>query len=191
MRIREAAAVAGLICGLSVLGSQSQGPPHPAGTSKPVVPVVEDVAENSSERDDALTLDDRLSLIAAALDSHVRRNSEADCSHLVHAIYQEAGFHYQYAPSKDLYAGVDGFDRVKTPEPGDLVVWRGHAGIVIKPSQHLFFSFLTSGPGIDDYQSPYWKHRGKPRFYRYIKDFSCSECEPAKTHSRRLLKVKR
>lgn len=115
-----------------------------------------------------LTDDDRLSLIAAALDARVR-GDERDCSHLVHAIYEQAGFNYSYAPSSDLYAGTEDFQRVKKPEPGDLVVWRGHVGIVIKPSQHVFFSFLSNGPGIDDYTSSYWKHRGKPRFYRYVK----------------------
>ena len=112
--------------------------------------------------------EDRLSLIAAALDSRIR-NAEPDCSHLVHAIYKQAGLAYTYAPSSDLYAGVDGFQRVTKPEPGDLVVWRGHVGIVIKPSEHLFFSVLSSGAGIDDYTTKYWKHRGKLRFYRYVK----------------------
>ena len=110
--------------------------------------------------------DDRLSVLAAALDRHVRRTSEPDCSHLVHAIYEHAGFPYAYAPSDDIYAGIDGFERVKQPEAGDLIVWRGHVGIVIKPSTHIFFSFMSSGPGTDDYEAPYWKHRGKPRFYR-------------------------
>jgi hypothetical protein len=115
-----------------------------------------------------LTDEDRLSLIVAALDSRAR-GAEPDCSHLVHTIYQRAGFAYGYAPSSDLYAGVDGFQRVTKPEPGDLVVWRGHVGIVIKPSEHLFFSVLSSGAGIDDYTTKYWKHRGKLRFYRYLK----------------------
>ena len=128
-------------------------------------------------RNRPLTDDDRLSLIAAALDARVR-GDERDCSHLVHAIYEQAGFNYAYAPSFDLYAGVEDFQRVKQPEPGDLVVWRGHVGIVIKPSQHVFFSFLSSGPGIDDYTSSYWKHRGKPRFYRYIKASRSSHRPP-------------
>lgn len=115
-----------------------------------------------------LTDEDRLSLIAAALDSRIR-SAEPDCSHLVHAIYKQAGLAYTYVPSSDLYSGVDGFQRVAKPEPGDLVVWRGHVGIVIKPSEHLFFSVLSSGAGIDDYTTKYWKHRGKLRFYRYVK----------------------
>lgn len=117
----------------------------------------------------SVTPDDRLSLLAAALDKRVRRRTEPDCSHLVHAIYQAAGLPYAYAPSSDLYAGDESFQRVKHPLPGDLVVWRGHVGIVIKPAQHLFFSYLSSGPGTDDYEAAYWKHRGRPRFYRYIK----------------------
>lgn len=116
-----------------------------------------------------LTSDDRLSVLAAALDTRVRREADPDCSHLVHAIYQAAGLPYVYAPSSDLYAGVNSFQRVKAPLPGDLVVWRGHVGIVIRPSRHIFFSYLSSGPGTDDYETTYWKHRGRPRFYRYVK----------------------
>ena len=116
-----------------------------------------------------LTSDDRLSLLAAALDARVQRESEPDCSHLVHAIYTAAGFPYDYTPSSDLYAGTANFQRVKAPLPGDLVVWRGHVGIVIKPSRHVFFSYLRSGPGTDNYEAAYWKQRGRPRFYRYVK----------------------
>lgn len=121
------------------------------------------------KREYRLTSDDRLSLLAAALDEHVEREAEPDCSHLVHEIYEAAGFPYDYAPSSDLYAGVENFQRVKSPLPGDLIVWRGHVGMVIKPSRHIFFSYLSSGPGTDDYLTSYWKHRGQPRFYRYIK----------------------
>lgn len=138
-------------------------------------------------RSQSLADDDRLSLIAAALDARVR-NTETDCSHLVHAIYEEAGFSYSYAPSSDLYAGVDGFQRVKKPEPGDLVVWRGHVGIVIKPSQHVFFSVLSTGPGIDDYTTSYWKHRGKPRFYRYVKSSFAGRPSPQLMRTNRIRK---
>ena len=117
-----------------------------------------------------LTKKDRKTLVAGALSDHVQREEdESDCSHLVHAIYEQAGLPYEYAPSDDIYAGVGSFYRVKAPLAGDLVVWRGHVGMVIKPSQHTFFSSLSSGPGTDDYESAYWKHRGVPRFYRYIK----------------------
>jgi len=124
-----------------------------------------------SER--ALSSDDRLAVIASALDSKTPRYAERDCSHLVHAIYQRAGFPYAYASSDDLYAGVEGFQRVSRPQPGDLVVWRGHAGIVIRPSRHVFFSRLHAGPGTDDYTNRYWSGRGQARFYRYIKKDAC------------------
>src|SRR6185312_16441893 len=117
-----------------------------------------------------LTKNNRKALVAIALSEHLQQEEdESDCSHLVHAIYQTAGFPYQYAPSDDLSAGVARFYRVKAPLPGDLVVWRGHVGIVIKPSRHTFFSSLSSGPDTDNYNSPYWKRRGQLRFYRYIK----------------------
>jgi len=50
------------------------------------------------------------------------------------------------------------------------VVWRGHVGIVVRPSRHAFFSYLREGPGVDDYQAPYWLSRGPARFYRYLKN---------------------
>lgn len=115
--------------------------------------------------------DDGLSILAAALDSTAARlHSSNDCSHLAHAIYERAGFPYAYASSSDLYEGVNQFERVRQPQPGDLIAWRGHVGIVVKPSRHIFFSFLRSGPGTDDWTSPYWKTRGRPRFYRYLQN---------------------
>lgn len=117
----------------------------------------------------ALSKTDRSSLISVALHSQTPRRAGRDCSHLVHAIYERAGFPYQYADSDDLYDGAKGFRRVSRPEPADLVVWHGHVGIVIRPAGHRFFSLLSTGPGIDDYRSRYWRSRGEPRFYRYIK----------------------
>jgi cell wall-associated NlpC family hydrolase len=113
-----------------------------------------------------LTRHEGLAIVRAALHSGHR---EADCSHLVHALYERAGFPYDYVPSSDLYAGIDGFRRVANPQPGDLAVWRGHAGIVVNPAQHSFFSLLSSGPGVDFWDSAYWKQRGRPHFFRYLK----------------------
>jgi cell wall-associated NlpC family hydrolase len=127
-----------------------------------------------------LNSDDRLAVIASALDAKTPHYAERDCSHLVHAIYERAGFPYAYASSDDLYDGVEGFQRVSQPQTGDLVVWRGHAGIVIRPSRHVFFSFLHAGPGTDDYRSRYWVGRGEPRFYRYVKNVGCVGCTVAR-----------
>ena len=116
-------------------------------------------AHNTSPHQDlatsrSLTTDDGLSVIAAALDSRVRLYSGNDCSHLVHAIYARAGFPYSYVSSSALYAGTKEFQRVKRAQPGDLVVWPGHVGIVVNPARHEFFSTLSSGPGIDTYDAP-------------------------------------
>jgi len=116
-----------------------------------------------------LTLDEGLAILSSALDSRHHAAFRSDCSHFVHGLYERAGFPYAYAPSSDLYAGIDDFRRVTNPQPGDLAVWRGHAGIVINPVQHSFFSLLRSGPGVASYESSYWKKKGRPRFFRYVK----------------------
>ena len=119
-----------------------------------------------------LTKDDGREVVEVALDKRIHIGRKRDCSHLVHAIYERAGFSYPYASSRDLYRGTDDFRRVKKPQPGDLVVWRGHVGIVVNPARREFYSFLRHGPGIDEYDAQYWKERGPVRFYRYIKNSS-------------------
>lgn len=93
-----------------------------------------------------------------------------DCSHLVHDIYERAGLPYDYATSRDLYDGVDAFRRVYEPLPGDIIVWRGHVGIVTDPDEHSFLSALRKGVKISAYDTRYWKMKGHPRFYRYSVD---------------------
>ena len=168
MRTQLKPLVAALLCGVGLCVSWAQPEPRQSPTSSPTRQGTSRSLGGKTDR--ALSPDDRLSVIAAALDSKLRLYSERDCSHLVHAIYERAGFSYDYASSSDLYVGIEGFQRVALPQPGDLVVWRGHAGIVIRPSHHVFFSFLHGGPGIDDYEAPYWTSRGRARFYRYVKN---------------------
>jgi hypothetical protein len=166
MRTQMTPFVAALLCGAGLCVSWAQEEPRQNPTSSPI----RQGTSRNLKTDRTLTPDDRLSVIAAALDSKLRLYSEHDCSHLVHAIYERAGFSYDYASSSDLYVGIEGFQRVALPQTGDLVVWRGHVGIVIRPSHHVFFSFLHGGPGIDNYEAPYWTSRGHPRFYRYVKN---------------------
>ena len=117
----------------------------------------------------ALTRREGLAILDVALDSRYHAEFAFDCSHFVHGVYERAGLPYEYASSLDLYAGIDEFRRVARPQPGDWAVWRGHAGIVIDPARHSFFSVLRSGPGVASYDSPYWKQRGRPHFFRYVK----------------------
>jgi cell wall-associated NlpC family hydrolase len=110
-----------------------------------------------------------LTIARVAMNSRHPLSSRYDCSHFVHGLYQRAGFPYEYAPSSQLYAGVPEFRRVASPQPGDLAVWLGHAGVVINPAQHSFLSVLRAGPGVDRYDSHYWQRRGRPRFLRYVR----------------------
>lgn len=174
MEYRRRVSVTALLCATLCVVASAQGQgQEPAKITRP---------DGKHHRKHGRTLDsdERLAVLAAALDSKMPRYAESDCSHLVHAIYERAGFPYEYADSDDLYEGVGGFERVSKPEPGDLVVWRGHAGIVVRPSRHVFYSFLHAGPGIDDYESRYWKGRGQARFYRYVKNSACAGCTLAR-----------
>ena len=121
-----------------------------------------------------LTGEEGLVVLGAALKSHSRPGLKSDCSHLVHAIYERAGFPYSYASSADLYTGIPEFRRVVRPQSGDLVVWPGHVGVVVNPAQSSFFSALRSGQGVDSYDSAYWKERGRPHFFRYVKKASAT-----------------
>jgi hypothetical protein len=94
--------------------------------------------------------------------------TELDCSHFVQYLYEQAGLYYGYAPSKILYEGMEGFKRVTHPKPGDLIVWRGHVGVVVDPDETTFLSALRSGVKVSSYQSHYWQRRGKPHFLRYV-----------------------
>lgn len=156
----------------------SQAQQAPAGGAAPGLlrTAMDGAGGRARKKVQALTSAERRAVIASALRSKTPRTAERDCSHLVHAVYRRAGFPYAYATSDDLYDGVEGFQRVSRPKAGDLVVWRGHVGIVIRPSQHAFFSFLHAGPAIDDYKNRYWVGRGQPRFYRYLKNAACRGC---------------
>jgi cell wall-associated NlpC family hydrolase len=96
------------------------------------------------------------------------RHTRLDCSHFVNYVYGKARLPYRYASSEELYEGTDSFQRVFDPMPGDLIVWKGHVGIVIDPNESRFVSVLRSGVKTDDYLSRYWQSRGQPRFLRYV-----------------------
>ena len=104
-------------------------------------------------------------LLSSALEI---RHTLMDCSHLVQYVYQRAGLDYDYADSTTLYNGITAFQRVAEPQAGDLIVWRGHAGIVVDPDEHTFVSALRTGVKVSSYVSNYWKKRGIPRFFHYV-----------------------
>ena len=105
-------------------------------------------------------------IVRTAFQGDEREQGARDCSHAVHAVYATAGFAYPYASSFEVYSGTDNFARMKYPRAGDVIAWPGHVGIVVNPSQHSFFSLVRTGFGEQDYESAYWRSRGRPRFYR-------------------------
>jgi hypothetical protein len=107
-------------------------------------------------------------IVRAAWELRRGLGPKPDCSHFVHAIYAQAGLNYQYAPAGDIFDGIDSFQRVPRPQPGDLIVWQDHVGIVVDPEEHSFYSSVRSGYAIQDYRSDYWASHGRPRFYRYL-----------------------
>src|SRR5438270_4962985 len=107
-----------------------------------------------------------LAAFASQSERRIRR-PKPDCSHLVHLLYSRAGLIYPYQDSRVLYRGVSDFQRVKTPQAGDLAVWMGHVGIVLSPQDKTFLSSVRSGISTESWTAPHWVRRGRPRFYRY------------------------
>jgi hypothetical protein len=97
------------------------------------------------------------------------QQTDMDCSHFVQYLYEQAGLYYDYMPSRVLYDGIKEFKRVVHPKAGDLIVWKGHVGIVENPNDTTFRSALNSGVKTSSYTSNYWKRRGHPRFLRYAR----------------------
>lgn len=114
-----------------------------------------------------LTADQGEMLVDFVLHAGANLRSKPDCSHLVHLLYSRAGLSYPYQPSRALYVGIEDFQRVRTPQPGDLIVWRGHVGIVVSREEKTFFSSVRSGIITESWTADHWLVRGHPRFYRY------------------------
>ncbi len=106
-------------------------------------------------------------IVRTAFQRDEREEEARDCSHVVHAVYVTAGFAYPYASSFEIYSGNDNFARVKYPRAGDVIAWPGHLGIVVNPAHHGFLSLVRTGLEEQDFDSAYWRSRGRPRFYRY------------------------
>jgi NlpC/P60 family len=140
-----------LLAGNSAIAAQRDATLHPASQPKPH-PLTR--AEGAALADFAL--------------QHQPVRRRPDCSHLVHEMLTDAGLPYPYAPSSTIFAGLPQFRRVSTPQPGDLIVWPGHVGLVVDPHQHTFLSSTRTGIRTKDYTTSYWRSRGQPRLYRYI-----------------------
>jgi NlpC/P60 family len=132
-------------------------------TNAQVPPASQESVANSR----LLSAEQGRAIVDAARDQDRPARGAQDCSHLVHQAYLDAGYEYPYASSFELYAGSENFERVRHPQPGDLIVWPGHVGIVLAPLEHSFYSLVSTGLEAQNYEGPYWRSRGRPRFYRY------------------------
>src|SRR5258708_21711988 len=142
----------GLVCLMGVASARAQNADAPQETP-------------SATR--LLTAEEGRSIVDAAREQEQPARGTQDCSHLIHEIYESAGFEYPYASSFELFAGNENFARVRYPHAGDLIVWPGHVGIVVDPLRHSFSSLVSTGFDVQDYEGAYWKSRRRPRFYRY------------------------
>jgi NlpC/P60 family len=146
------ACCAAFVCVIGISSAQAQTVPPPAQVE-------------SNPR--LLTAEEGRAIVDKAWGWELSGEGTQDCSHLVHQVYLNAGYEYPYASSFDIYAGNENFSRVKTPQAGDVVAWPGHVGIVVDPLQHSFYSLVNTGFEAQNYAGPYWRSRGRPRFYRY------------------------
>ena len=135
--------------------------------SSTVVPVAAAQAYDDSGDRVLVSAEQGQALAEFALQAGPRVRPKPDCSHLVHLLYERAGLAYSYEGSRVLYLGVADFERVKKPQPGDLVVWRGHVGIVLSPEETTFLSSVRSGIITESWKAEHWVRRGRPRFFRY------------------------
>jgi len=113
-----------------------------------------------------LSAQEGVTVLNAAGEHRRQAGFKPDCSHLVHELYAMVGLAYPFASSNELYLGAGSFTRVAKPQPGDLIVWRGHVGLVVDPGERTFYSSVRSGLKTESYHSRYWRQRGLPRFYR-------------------------
>jgi len=114
-----------------------------------------------------LTRAEGVALVDRALE-YSASSPKLDCSHLVHQMLTTTGLAYPYATSYEIFAGIPEFRRVRSAQPGDLIVWPGHVGLVVDAQRSEFLGSKGSGAGTDNYSSEYWQTRGRPRFYRYV-----------------------
>src|SRR5260370_35145140 len=129
---------------------------------------VPSASQGSRSNSRLLSAEEGRAIVDATRDQDQPARGVRDCSHLVHQTYLNAGFEYPYASSFDLYAGNENLVRVRKPQPGDLIAWPGHVGIVLDPREHSFYSLVSTGLEAEDYQGAYWRSLRSPPFSTYL-----------------------
>src|SRR5260221_2487210 len=106
-RAQEGARISGYDRDAEPSASSGQGPSANSGNAHSKS-TSDETSQHKRVRKTEWTLsaDERLAVIASALDSKTPRLAERDCSHLVHAIYQRARLPYGHKRFDDLYDRV-------------------------------------------------------------------------------------
>lgn len=112
-----------------------------SGTPSPLAKWQDDSAEEGGQCR-AMSKNDRLRLLELADPENFPRTryragsrhgieKETDCSHFVHEIYRRAGFKFGFQTTKNLKNAPE-FELLpeRAAKPGDLMLFRGHVGIV-------------------------------------------------------------
>jgi cell wall-associated NlpC family hydrolase len=92
-----------------------------------------------------------------------------DCSHFVWEVLKAAGHpsapytSTSEVPGSHAFTGVAGI-----PQAGDIILWDGHMGIVLDPTNKIFVGAQSGGVENASYASgSYWGNR-RHSFYRYV-----------------------
>ncbi len=83
-----------------------------------------------------------------------------DCSHFVHHVYRQSGISYPYTTTHGDWKKA-GFVHTQNPQRGDLILWKGHVGIVVDPERKIFIGAQKStGVAEASYAAgKYWGQR--------------------------------
>jgi cell wall-associated NlpC family hydrolase len=90
-----------------------------------------------------------------------------DCSHFVYNAYLDAGFSYEYL-STSTFPSSPHFEKVETPQAGDVVLFNGHMGIYNPHPSEAGKTILNAGSKGVGYGRPSW-YGTIVGYYRYKK----------------------
>ncbi len=102
---------------------------------------------------------------------------ETDCSHFVHEIYRRAGLPYDFRSSRNLHTAPE-FEVLPEEEarPGDVMVFRGHVGIVDENGQIISATRTRKRSLASSITRQDRKNFHKPRGgERYVLRYRCNE----------------
>jgi len=99
---------------------------------------------------------------------------ETDCSHFVHEVYKRAGMPYGFRPTAELGQARE-FDLLpeKDAQPGDLMLFRGHVGIVDENGKIISALRTRHRKRKTSIASIHRKHFRSFRGKRYVLRYRC------------------